>query len=359
MKSLAKALVVATSALMAATAPAPASEKITFEGKVVKMIAPTTVGGSTDLAARLIARYLGKYLPGEPTFTVQNVPGGHGVAALNIVAKQTAPDGLTITLASNSQTDPIVYRSSQSQYNPLDFGVVGGIGFGDNVMIIRTDALPRLLDKSKPPVTMGSVSGAPRSGMRMTIFGNKFLGWNTKWVTGYPGSPDLMMALERGEIDMTSFPRFYVSDKLTDTSKYKILHLDGLNPNSRPSGRADADNAPLFTEAMKGKISDRKYRAAYDYWRASKLFKWLALPPNTPKAIVDTYQAAFVKMTADPEFKRAAEETIEGYQAIPPKETIALIKELAETSDEAMVATDEMLREQGLDIPKARKKKGG
>ena len=74
---------------------------------------------------------------------------------------------------------------------------------------------------------------------------------------------------------------------------------------------------------------------------------------------MDIYQAAFVKMTADPEFKKAAEETIEGYQAIPPKEAIALIKELAETSDEAMLATDELLREQGLDIPKARKKKDG
>jgi hypothetical protein len=204
---------------------------------------------------------------------------------------------------------------------------------------------------------MGSVSGAPRSGMRMTIFGNKFLGWNTKWVTGYPGSPDLVLALERGEIDMTSFPRFYVTDKLTDTSKYKIIYLDGLNPSSRPSGRADADNAPLFTKAIEGKIKNPKDLAAYNYWKASKLFKWLALAPATPQPIVAAYRTAFAKMIADPEFKKAAEDAMEGYSAILPDEAVQMIKDLAETSNEAMATTDALLREQGLEIPKSDEKK--
>jgi hypothetical protein len=67
---------------------------------------------------------------------------------------------------------------------------------------------------------------------------------------------------------------------------------------------------------------------------------------------VDAYQAAFMKMAADPEFKKTAEDTIEGYGAIPPAETVKLIKELAVTSDEALKTTDTMLQEQGLDIPK-------
>jgi tripartite-type tricarboxylate transporter receptor subunit TctC len=332
---------------------ASAQQHVSFEGETIKMIVPTTTGGSTDIAARLIARSMEKYLPGNPKIIIQNMPGGHGVAALNFVAQQAKPDGLTITLASNSQTDPIVYRSKQARYNPLDFKVVGAIGFGDNIMIIRSEAFPRLLDKSKAPVSMGSVSGAPRSGMRMTIFGNKFLGWNTKWVTGYPGSPDLVLALERGEIDMTSFPRFYVTDKLTDKNKYKIIYLDGLAPNSKPSGRADADNAPLFTKAIEGKIKDPKYLAAYNYWKASKLFKWLALAPATSPDIVDVYQGAFNKMIADPEFKKVAEESIEGYSAIVAEDAAQLIKDLAETPDEALTTTDELLRQQGLEIPKS------
>jgi tripartite-type tricarboxylate transporter receptor subunit TctC len=333
------------------TAPAFA-DKVSFEGQTVKMIIPTTAGGSTDLASRLIAKFLGKYLPGNPTIVAQNMPGGHGVTALNFVFQQAQPDGLTVTMSSNSQVDPIVYRTPQAKYDPAKFEIIGSIGIGDNIMVIRTDALPRLLDKSKPPVAMGSVSGAPRSGMRMTIWGTEFLGWNTKWVTGYPGSTDLVLALERGEIEMTSLPRFYVADKLTDTSKYKIIYLDGLLKNARPSGRADADNAPLFAKAMEGKIKDPKIKAAYDYWHASTLFKWLALPPKTPAAIRDAYREAFLKTTADPEFKAQAEQAIEGYTAISPQDTVKTINELAATSDETLETMDALMRKQGLDIPK-------
>jgi hypothetical protein len=250
---------------------------------------------------------------------------------------------LTLVLSSNSEADPITYRVPQAQYDPRNFEIVGGLGFGDNVMIVRADALPRLLDKSKPPVAMGSVSGAPRSGMRMAIWGAGYLGWNIKWVTGYPGSPDLVLALERGEIEMTSFPRFYVADKLTDTKKFKITYLDGLNPNARPSGRADADNAPIFIKAMEGKIKEPKIKAAYDYWRAALLFKWIALAPKTPEAIRDTYRAAFAKIIVDPEFITAADQGIEGYQLLSPQETAKMIDELATSSDEAIQTMDSLL----------------
>ena len=352
--SITAILAIAVSIVLAAPASA---QKVSFKDQTIKMIIPTTVGGSTDLTARLFARYLGKYLPGNPTIVPTNMPAGQGVAALNFVAQQAVPDGLTITISSNSQVDPIVYRAPQSQYDPAKFEIVGAVGIGDNIMIIRTDALPRLLDKSQPPVTMGTVSGTPRSGMRMTIWGTEFLGWNTKWISGYPGSTDLVLALERGEIDMTSFPRFYVLDKLTDTKKFKIIYLDGLIENAPPSGRADADNAPLFTKAMAGKIKDPKIKAAYDYWHASGLFKWFALPPKTPEAIRDAYREAFNKINADPEFKALAEKTIEGFTAISPENTVKMIRELAATSNEAIETMNELMRKQGLDIPHGMKGK--
>jgi tripartite-type tricarboxylate transporter receptor subunit TctC len=333
----------ALAACFALSQSASAQQKVSFEGKSIKMILPTTSGGSTDIAARLFARFLAKYLPGAPAIVVQNMPGGHGVNALNFLAQQAKPDGLTMLLSSNSEVDPIVFRTPQAHYDPAKFEIIGGLGFGDNIMIIRTDALPRLLDKSKPPVAMGSVTGAPRSGMRMTIWGADYLGWNTKWVTGYPGSPDLVLAMERGEIDMTSFPRFYVKDKLLDQSKYKIIYLDGLNKNARPSGRPDADSAPKFVDAMEGKIKDPKIMAAYDYWRASTLFKWMALPPGTPANIRDAYRDAFKKMVVDPEFTAQADQVLEGYTILSTEETIKTIKDLALTSDEALQTMDSLL----------------
>lgn len=348
------AMIALTTGIMLASPVAAADADVSFKGKTITMIIPTTAGGSTDLSARLFARYFGDYLPGKPSVVAQNVPGGHGMTALNYMVQQVKPDGLTITMSSNSQVDPITYRAEQAKYDPMKFQIIGSVGIGHNVMIVRTDALPRLLDKSKPPVAMGSVSGAPRSGMRMTFWGAEYLGWNTKWVVGYPGSTDLLVAMERGEIEMTSFPSSYVVDRLTDTKKYKIIYQDGVVSHPAPSGRADADNAPSFVQAMEGKIQDPKIKAAYDYWRASTLFKWLALPPATPNAIRDVYRAAFLKIAANPDFKTQAQDALEGFTVNTPEETEQMIHDLAITSDEALDTMDAVMRRQGLNIPKVR-----
>lgn len=331
-------------ALVSLSTPAIGSDVISFEGKSVKMIIPTTAGGGTDISARLLARFLGKYLPGNPTIVPQNMPGGGGVTPLNFFAQQVKPDGLTISFSSSTEADPLTYRAKQAQYEPAKFGIIGGFGFGDEMMVIRTEALPRLYDRTQPPVAMGVVAGQPRGGMRMTLWGNLYLGWNTKWVTGYPGSSDILLALERGEIDMTAFAREYITDKLTDPRKFKVLYADGRSLHARPSGRADFDNAPKFIKEMEGKITDPKMQAAFDYWRAGFLYKWITLPPNTPRAIVDVYRDAFMKVAADPEFDKAADQVMQGYTILPPEEMEQAIKYLAATSDEVLKTTESMVR---------------
>ncbi|MEA2984079.1 MAG: hypothetical protein QOD94_333, partial [Alphaproteobacteria bacterium] len=325
--------------------PVAGSEAVSFEGKSVKMIIPTTAGGGTDISARLFARFVGKYLPGNPSVVPQNMPGGGGVTPLNFFAQQVKPDGLTIAFSSSTEADPLTYRAAQARYNPATFGIIGGFGLGDQIIMIRTEALPRLLDKSKPPVTMGSNAGQPRGGMRMTIWGNHYLGWNTKWVTGYPGSSDLLLALQRGEIDMTSFAREYITDKLTDPSQFRVLYADGLSMHARSSGRADFDKAQKFVDVMKGKISDPKMQAAFDYWRAGFLFKWIMLPPNTPPGILAAYRDAFMKVAVDPEFAAMADQVMQGFTVIPPNEMAKAINDLEATPDEALKTTAELVRD--------------
>lgn len=320
-----------------------ANEAVSFEDKTIKMIAPTTVGGSTDIAARLMARFFAKYLPGNPTVVVQNMPGGAGVPPLNFFAQQVKADGLTMLLSSNSEADPMTFRAPQASYDPSRLEIIGGIGYGNNVVIIRTEAIPRLLDKSQPPVMFGAVAGAPRGAMRMNIWGPLFLGWNTKWVSGYPGSADLVLAMQRGEIEMTTFPDYYLHDRLSDATKYKVIYIDGLNPKARPSGRPDIDNAPRFVDAMKDKIKEPKILAAYDYWRETSTFKWMALPAGTPKEIRDAYREAYSKIAPDPEFQAQAAKVMESYVLLSPEDMSRRIQELAATSDEAVKTMESLL----------------
>ena len=332
-----------------------AQESLSFKGKTVTMIIPTTVGAGTDLSGRLFGKFFGKHLPGTPAVIFHNMPGGGGVAALNFLTQIAKPDGLTMSVAGSSQLDPVNYRSPLSKYDPGNMQIIGSVGPGDSAMIIRADALPRLLDKSQPPVAMGSVAGVPRAAMRMTAWGIEYLGWNAKWVVGYPGSNDLALAMERGEIDMTAFPILYLLDKLTDTSKFKIVTQDGEGPVERPTGRTDVDRAPSFHQAMAGKITDPKALDAYDYWVLSRVsnLKWMSLPPKTPAAIRDLYREAFRKTVVDPEFLALADQIIPGFTVVTAERTEQIIHNFAKTTPEAIEALDNIMRKQGLKIVKA------
>jgi|tagenome__1003787_1003787.scaffolds.fasta_scaffold20883644_1 tripartite-type tricarboxylate transporter receptor subunit TctC len=322
-------------------APHVRAETVSFEGKQVKLIIPSTAGGGTDVAARLLGRFFNKYLPGNPTVVPQNMPGGGGVTSLNFLAQQAKPDGLTIAVSSSTQADPITYRTPQARYNPAKLAIVGGFSTGDDYLVVRAEALPRLFDSSKPPVIMGTNAGAPRRGMRMSMWGDRFLGWNMKWVTGYPGSNDLLLALERGEIEMSTFGRDYLADKLMDTSKYKILFTEGVSKNDRTIGRTEIDNAPKFVDAMQGKVDDPKMRAAFDYWRAGFMFKWVTLPPDTPQHILNAYREAFVKLSKDEEFIQLGDQVMPGFSVVPPEDMAKAIINLEKTPDEALKTTEE------------------
>src|SRR5689334_11119681 len=189
------------SALLMAVSSASAQESVSFQGKQILMVIGYAAGGGTDAAGRLIAANLGKHLPGNPTIVVQNVPGADGMVALNYIVQQTKPDGLTITMGSGTQIDPLHSRKPQAKYEVGKFNFIGGAGLGGTVLVISNDAAKRIFDKKSDPVIMGALSGMPRSGMQMTAWGKEFLNWNVKWVVGYRGTNDLAVALERGEID--------------------------------------------------------------------------------------------------------------------------------------------------------------
>ena len=176
----------------------------TFPDKPVTMVVGFPAGGGTDIFGRIIAPFLSNALPGKPSIVTRNMPGANGIIALNYFVKQVAPDGYTFVVGSGTQVDPFTYRFSNAQYDLTTFEHVGGAGRSGTVMMIDSAALPRLTDKTKPPVTMGALS-AVRSGMMITLWGGEYLGWNVKWVKGYPSTGEVRQALDaayaRGETD--------------------------------------------------------------------------------------------------------------------------------------------------------------
>jgi tripartite-type tricarboxylate transporter receptor subunit TctC len=336
-------------ALALGAAPA-AAQPVSFANKSITVLVGNGAGGGTDIVARLVAPFLGKYLPGAPATLVRNMPGAEGLPASNYFANQTPPDGLMALMESSTSADPMLYRKPQSTYDPTKFAPIGGVGRGGTTLLVNKASEPRLTDKSRTPATMGSLTGVPRSGMLMAAWGIEFLDWNARWILGYPSTPELVAALDRGEIDMTSEGSLHNVQKLVDSGRFRILAQTGVSDNGKVVRRPDFGDAPLFDELMEGRLKTPVERDAYIYWRnQTTIDKWLALAPGTPRPIVDAYRDAFDKTLKDPEFVDRVRKVTEDFTPMNHKDVGALVNALGSISPEAFTFVDSMLKKQGLD----------
>ena len=345
-----KRLMLSAAAALLMCSGATAQAPVDFQGKTVTMIIGYRPGGGTDAAGRLIAASLAKHLPGKPNIIVQNMPGADGVTAMKFLFQQSKPDGLTLMMASSTQGDPVVYKRPEVGYDPTKLSIIGGIGRGGSTVVIRKDAEARLRDKTKPPVVMGSVGGIPRSGMQTTAWGIELLDWNAKWVTGYPGTNDLFIALERGEIDMTASSNLFQVQKLLGTGKVKVLTQTGTMENGKFVSRSEFPDAPAFPNLVEGKITDPLKEQAYNYWFSLVVLdKWLTLPPGTPEPVVKAYREAFKKMAKDKEFLQVGKKISEDFETQDGEGVERVLKTLAATTPESIAYIHKMLKGQGLD----------
>ena len=336
--------------MMTALSTVSRADELSYEGRTITVVIGSEPGGTTDGSARLMGTFIAKYLPGKPSAVVQSKPGAHSLVAMNYFAQQVKPDGLTLAVGSGSQIDPINYRIPASRYDPTKFNMVGGVDLGGGIVIIRNEALPRLRDKTKNPVVMGSPSGLPHSTMMPAAWGTEYLGWNVKWVSGYPSnSAALFLALERGEIDMVAFSVSGLPDSLFDRSRFTIIYQTGSNRCHAASSLPQLQDVPIFGNDMRGKINDPVAQKAFEYWcNGSSIATWIALPPDTPKAIVDAYRAAYAKAMVDPAFLEQGRAYAKDFSAVPYEDVTEAVREYSEVSAEVIGVLPRMLRRQGL-----------
>jgi len=343
------------SASLAATAwagmshPAAAKDDVSFAGKTITMTIGFAAGGGVDLYGRMLGRHLVRYLPGHPGLVVLNQLGAGGVVALNDWANRAEPNGLFVTIGAQSQTDPDAVIRTRAKYAPTTFNYVGGLAAYSQGLFVNKDAVERLYNKSAKPVVMGLVGSTLRSGNYQVLWGAAFLGWNVKWIRGYPGTAELRQALERGEIDMTTFGASRDIEYLLKTGKFAVVSQSGTVKEDKPVPRPMLGNAPIISDLVKGKIKDPLAQKAFDYGEyVSQVGMWLALPPRTPDRIVATYVNAFEATLKDSKYQ------VE-FAKIDPDSPVAsktdlekLMRELTKVSPETLEFIQAELKRQGF-----------
>lgn len=329
---------------------AAASDQPSFVGQTITMTIGFGAGGSVDLYGRTLGHYLVRHLPGRPSLVVVNQLGAGGVVALNSWIVKSRPDGLSITVGAESQIDPDALLRTQAKYNTRSFNYIGGLTAYSQGLFVAKDAVARLYDKSKKPVLMGIVGSTLRSGNYQVLWGVAALGWNVRWIRGYPSTSELRQALERGEIEMSTFGSSRDIKTLADTGNFKVVIQGGTVKNSNRMPRAAFGDAPILANLVKGKITDPVERKAFDYTEdVSQVGMWLALPPKTPAPIVAAYVKAFNETLKDPDYET-------DFSKIDPDSLVAskadiesLIDKLAKVSPETLGYVKEEMKLQNVD----------
>ncbi len=335
--------------LALAAPPAASQDAPSFSGKTISMLVTSSPGGGTDTTGRLVAPFLTRYLPGNPAVVVRNMPGADGLVALNYFVQQADRDGLTLVAGDAPSIDPIRYRAPQSHYDPGKFEYLGGIGRGGSMIIINSAAESRLRDKTAPPVTMGIATAVPRSGQLIAAWGIGFLDWNAKWVVGYRSTSALMIALEQGEIEMTATSNLFSLAAPIGSGKFKVVIQSGGLQDGKIVPRPEFSDVPLLSDTIAGKFKDPIAARAFDYWRAVLMVdKFLALPPDTPRPVVEAYRSAYREMIADADFTERGRRMSEVFAPMTPDDVAGLVRNVVDTPPQAVDYLNGMLRKQGI-----------
>jgi tripartite-type tricarboxylate transporter receptor subunit TctC len=305
MKSITKlaASILLTAFLVVADIESNAQEQPSFQGQSIKIVVGFTSGGFYDRWSRLLARYVPKYLPGNPDMIVQNMPGAGGMVAANHMYSVSKPDGLTIGMLSyGAYLDQLVGRK-EVQYDVRKFNWIGSPEKSDVLFYMRSDApyhsLQEIRSAHTPP-KCGSTGTAGTDYILARLLEDT-LGLKINTVLGYPGGSEIDLAVEKGEVQcraMTAAP-FFGREPFTTWRKNNFVRVI-LYGGERRDERIP-DTPTIYEIFDKENTPEESRRVADVILRGTDFGRPWVVPPGTARARVKLLRDAHAKAMADPE----------------------------------------------------------
>jgi tripartite-type tricarboxylate transporter receptor subunit TctC len=289
-------------ALALGTAVTAAAEDDDFyRGKTVSLIIPIGPGGAYDAYGRLISRFIGKQIPGNPTIIPRNMPGAGGTIASNYLYNVAPQDGTTLAIITSSFAMEQLFGNPQIRYDARKFLAIGRLLDTTSVIFFwYTSPIKTVDDLRRRPSTVG-ISGVNEiPALRMRAM-NKYLGMQMKLIPGYPSARDYVIAVEREEteggtstfIGLSQLYAAYLRDKKLNIVVQFALRRDPHMPDVPTL--VELSNDPEVRQIFTNLVSN------------DEVGRSLFTTPNVPAARLEQLRSAFQKMLADPEFRAEAE----------------------------------------------------
>jgi len=322
-----KRFLLALGVMLCAALPAQAQDDVAafYRGKVVRLLVGIGVGSGYDINARLLARYLPKYIPGNPTVIVQNQPGAGSLSMTNQLYAGGPFDGTAIGASFNGLPTTPLLQPAGARFEAVKLNWVGSTNRETQAMYVwHTAPIQRLSDLT----TTEMIVGAQAPGSTQYDYpklAEKLFGWKFKVITGYEATPKIHLAMERGEVHGTwanwstlkAISEQWIKDK-----KIRILAQWALRKHP------EMPNVPLILEQAK----TPEQKQALDLALARLEFgRPFFMPPNVPAERVNAIRRAFDAVMKDKEFLEEADKLKIEIDPLGGEQVAALIEQIYKT----------------------------
>jgi tripartite-type tricarboxylate transporter receptor subunit TctC len=272
-----------------------------YRGKTVSLIIPIGTGGAYDTYGRLVAHFLGRQIPGNPTIVPRNMPGAGGTIASNHLYNVAPQDGTTLAIITSSFAMEKLFDNPQIRYDPSKFLAIGRLLDTTSVIFFwHTSPIKTVYDLRARPSTVG-ISGVNEiPALRMRAM-NKYLGMQMKLIPGYPSARDYVIAVEREETEGGTSTFIGLSQLYSGYLREKKLNIVVQFALRRDPNMPDV---PTVVELS----DDPEVRQIFSNLVSNdEVGRSLFTTPNVPPARLALLRSAFQKMLTDPDFRADAE----------------------------------------------------
>jgi len=326
-------------ALLAAAGPCLADPIEDFyRGRTMKFVVGSNTGGSYDSYSRLLAAYIGKHIPGQPTIVVENMPGASGTKSANYLAEVAPKDGSVIGMFNQSMPQRQMFEPDLIKIDLSKFSWIGAMNASTNVFIVwHTAGVRTVEDAKKKEVVMGALSTVGGNSVYPLLL-NNFFGTKFKVVLGYTGGNTIQLAMERGEVDgrgavvwsglKAGWPH-WIKDK-----KVNVLMQVGLTKEP------DLPDVPLFTDLAR----TPEEKAIFRFISSDAAMGFpVTAPPGIPAERLAALRKAFLDTMKDPEFLKIVEERKLEIQASSGEQVQRVVEDMINTPKEIIAKIQKAL----------------
>jgi len=273
-----------------------------YRGRQITLMVGSSPGGGYDAIARLVARHLGRHVPGNPSVIVQNTPGGGSVTMSNRIYRSEPQDGTVLGLVQRGVLLAQLIGEPNLQFDIAKFKWIGSVSPDTSLVVAwHTAPVKTAQDLLSRPLIVGG-TGATSDLESSARLLNATMGTKLKIVSGYPGQADVLLAMERGEVQGTAdwswseIKTRHASD-LSD-GKIVLLLQNALIKS------ADLPNVPLALDFIHDE-TDRS--VAMLYFGIKNLARPILTGPNVPPDRIAALRDAFMALKDDAAYMANAE----------------------------------------------------